>query len=263
MGAPRPPRAPAFALTVPGIGPILRSQAVALGLRTGAVEFDGRADVVPLGVAQHGVLYRLRTAEDLFADVAVLPRRGTATATAAGVDRRALEAGLEYLQRLGGRLERGTFRVVVRVLDERRYNRTTLRDAVTRRLQVLLPAWRPTTSGGEVELWILQTGPTTYRVGLRITCRRRPSRVVERAGALRPAVAAAMVHLAGRRRGVLLDPCCGTGTILEEARAVGWTAIGGDVDTAAIRATAANTGAAVVLLDGRHLPVAADACTRS
>ncbi len=262
MGAPRPPRAPAFALTIPGIGPILRAQAAFLGGRPLRLEFDGRADVVPIGVADRSVLGRLRTAEDVFAEVAVLPRRATAVATAGGLDRRSLESGLDQLVRLGGAIGSRSFRVVTRVLDERAYNRTTLREAVIRRVQALLPAWRAEPDDSAVELWFLQTAPMAYRVGIRIVglgSRSGSGRAVEREGALRPAAAAAMVYLVGLPRGVILDPCCGTGTILEEARAVGWQVIGGDVDHAAVRAASVNTRAPVAVLDGRQLPLADDA----
>lgn len=60
------------------------------------------------------------------------------------------------------------------------------------------------------------------------------------------------------RPGVLLDPCCGTGTILTEA-AAGWSATGGDIDEAAVSGAAVNTGAAVVVLDARRLPFSDDA----
>lgn len=257
MGAPRPPRSPAFALTVPGIGPILHSQALTLGLRPTAVESDGRADVVPLGLADRTALSRLRTAEDLFVEVALLRHRRTGHSTAAGLDPGAVAVALDHLRRLGGRVDRRSFRVVTRVLEERRYNRTTLRDAVIRRLQGILPTWRPAPDAGAVELWVLQVTMTDYRVGLRLggLGRRVTARAVERRGALRPAVAAAMVHLAGPpQRGVLLDPCCGTGTILSEAEAAGWLPAGGDIDVAAARSAVANGCARVAVLDARRLP---------
>jgi SAM-dependent methyltransferase len=262
MGAPRPPRAPAFALTIPGIGPILRAQATFLGVRPLRLEFDGRADVVPFGVADRDALGRLRTAEDVFAEVAVLPRRATAHATAGGLDRQSLESGLDQLVRLGGAVGTRSFRVVTRVLDERKYNRTMLREAVIRRVLALLPTWRAEPDDSAVELWFLQTAPMAYRVGIRVGhlgTRSGSGRAVEREGALRPAAAAAMVQLAELPREALLDPCCGTGTILEEARAVGWQVIGGDIDRAAVHAATANTRAPVAVLDARQLPLADDA----
>jgi tRNA G10 N-methylase Trm11 len=71
-----------------------------------------------------------------------------------------------------------------------------------------------------------------------------------------------MVRLAGAppdRDGgrVLVDPCCGSGTILEEAAAVGWWAMGGDVDGGALDVAAANVdvGAPLARWDARSLPL--------
>ena len=90
----------------------------------------------------------------------------------------------------------------------------------------------------------------------------RAYKVVERAGSLKPSVAAAMlklVHLESGDR--LLDPCCGSGTILIEAGLSGALAEGGDIDTEAIEAARANAQAAGLTLaikewDARALPLA-------
>ena len=61
--------------------------------------------------------------------------------------------------------------------------------------------------------------PGKIVAGLRVSdlrMRQHEGRDIERSGALRPTVAAAMVHLAGKPDGILLDPC-GSGTILAEA----------------------------------------------
>ncbi|MBI1276538.1 MAG: methyltransferase domain-containing protein [Anaerolineaceae bacterium] len=66
-------------------------------------------------------------------------------------------------------------------------------------------------------------------------------KMVERPGALKPTVAAAMLRLvdvqAGQR---LLDPCCGSGTILIEAALMGASVQGGDNDPDAVKATLQN-----------------------
>jgi tRNA G10 N-methylase Trm11 len=69
---------------------------------------------------------------------------------------------------------------------------------------------------------------------------------VERPGALRPTLAAAMVDLAGQPAGVLLDPCCGSGTILAEAVAAGWTATGLDIDPSAVAIARDNVAQATI-----------------
>jgi tRNA G10 N-methylase Trm11 len=85
--------------------------------------------------------------------------------------------------------------------------------------------------------------------------RQHGGRDAERRGALRPTVAAAMVRLAGRTRGALLDPCCGSGTILEEAAARGWQARGSDIDLEALRAARRNARSPLLLADARSLPL--------
>ena len=111
------------------------------------------------------------------------------------------------------------------------------------------------------ELWLIQTDGRTLHVGIRVRAwSRRTNRVVERPGAMRPAVGAARVICAGRPRRVL-DPCRGTGTILTEAAAAGATTlVGGDVDLFALGATSANTAAPNLNLnlDARRLPFADD-----
>ncbi len=66
-------------------------------------------------------------------------------------------------------------------------------------------------------------------------------KMVERPGALKPTVAAAMLRLVDVQPGQrLLDPCCGSGTILIEAALMGASVQGGDNDPEAIKATREN-----------------------
>ena len=90
--------------------------------------------------------------------------------------------------------------------------------------------------------------------------RQRAGREVERPGALRPVLAAAMLRLAGPTRAAVLDPCCGTGTIVREALDQGRRAIGADLDAGALAAARANLPppAALVRADAAALPVASD-----
>ncbi|MGH8776651.1 MAG: TfoX/Sxy family protein [Jiangellaceae bacterium] len=84
--------------------------------------------------------------------------------------------------------------------------------------------------------------------------RQHGRREAERAGALRPTVAAAMIGLAGELSGTLLDPCCGSGTILAEATAAGWSAAGRDIDPEAVETSRLNAAiAAVDVGDARQL----------
>lgn len=260
MAGSRPDRARGFALTVPGIGRLLATEAATAQLGPGPVEFDGRADIVSLRSMSRPHVAALRRAEDVFLAVASVRRVPSPAATAAAIHSEDLRSALRDRAALvGGRPPR-TFRVIVRVRSERDFKRTELRDAVTRRVVAAGPGLRPVADRAEVEVWMLQTTASSFRVGLRLPFGSRAAepRAFERPGALRPAVAAAMIGLAGQARGRLLDPCAGSGTILTEAATAGWRPVGGDIEPGAIVAARANTGAVVLRSDARTLPFAAN-----
>ena len=50
----------------------------------------------------------------------------------------------------------------------------------------------------------------------------------------------AMERLAGNPNGLLLDPCCGSGTILKEALEAGWHVAGRDIDAEAVQTARRN-----------------------
>jgi tRNA (guanine6-N2)-methyltransferase len=104
-------------------------------------------------------------------------------------------------------------------------------------------------------------------VGLRWSARplhRREYRQATVPGALHPPVAAAMAAMCGVRRGVLLDPFCGSGTLVIEAglRAPRLHLVGLDLDPAALSVAGANAsragvGVALLRCDSARPPVAA------
>jgi tRNA G10 N-methylase Trm11 len=68
-----------------------------------------------------------------------------------------------------------------------------------------------------------------------------------------------MVDLAGPPSGLLLDPCCGSGTILSEAMTAGWSVEGVDIDADAVRSAQRNVpGAPVAVGDARSLDLPDD-----
>ena len=152
--------------------------------------------------------------------------------------------------------------MIVRVLQERSFRRTALREAFTDLIQRDCPGWS-FADPAEIEIWVLEYRPGSFVAGVRVSdvrMRQHGGRDDERRGALRPTVAAAMVGLAGKARGVLVDPCCGSGTILGEATSAGWHAVGGDIDPTALRSAIRNVQAPgavpVALADARRLPIA-------
>jgi len=253
-----------FALTMTGLGRLLRDElAGQLGSdAVGDVENDGRSDVVTF-TASPAEAVEIALGEDLFVelgtgDPAAPLRRLVGQLWSAERYDAALPAAAPRLGRLG---PRPGFRVVARVRSERGFLRTDLRDELTRAVLRERPRWRPA-DPAPVELWALQTRSRRVRLGLRLSDRRmrqRGGREVERQGALRPVVAAAMLRLAGPVRGAVLDPCCGSGTIVREALDRGWRAIGADAAADAIAAARANLppGTALVRADAAALPLGA------
>lgn len=239
---------------MPGLGPLLRQElAERLGpASVGDVEHDGRSDVVPFAASPDAEV-ATPLAEDVFVelgtgDAAAPLSRLVGQLWSAGRYDAALATIAPRLGRLG---PRPGFRVVTRLRDERGFQRTELRDALTVAVLRERPRWRPA-DPAPIELWALQTRPRQVRLGVRLSDRRmrqRAGRRVERPGALRPVVAAAMVRLAGAGGGrPLLDPCCGTGTIVAEAMAAGRRAIGADVARDAVKAARENLGPGTALL---------------
>ena len=237
-----------FAATLPGLGPLLRDEAAAWDALEpeGEVGFDGRADLVFFRVRRGArfPLDGLRLAEDVF--VAISDARGGAPARVAAslVTRDGLERALSvraaYVAHLSPAM---TFRVITRVVDESRFKRTELRGAVERAIGADRPRWR-IADPADLEVWAVEYRRARFVSGLRLSDQRLrqrgEGRARERHGALRPVAAAAMVRLAGAVPGRLLDPCCGSGTIVQEALAAGWDARGSDVDQEAVSAARAN-----------------------
>lgn len=224
------------------------------GVRVQDTGRDGRADVV-LCTAEAAALRRVMTArlaEDVLVEVGRTLRSegGQAAWIASRLwrperVRRALAARAGMTRPTG---ERTTFRVVARVLQERSFLRSELRRQLASAVRRQQPQWRPA-DPADVEVWVVEYQPGKIVAGLRVSdarMRQHDGRDIERRGALRPTVAAAMVQLAGQPDGILLDPCCGSGTILAEAARAGWRAEGSDIDPGAIHAARMNARGAVV-----------------
>jgi SAM-dependent methyltransferase len=249
-----------FATAVPGLAP-LAAQALAEvpGTVVGDTGFDGRSDVVVFEGGP-GALGTGLT-EDVFVEVGRTLRADGDNA--AWIARRiwrservgkALSVWAALVRPLAGAM---TFRVVARVLQERSFVRTELRRQLTDAVARERPRWR-FADPAQIEVWIVEYAPGKLLAGLRLSdasMRQHDGRAVEREGALRPTVAAAMVRQAGPPEGALLDPCCGAGTILAEARARGWAPVHGrDIDPGAVAAARANVPDAVVQVgDARRL----------
>lgn len=225
---------------------MLREEIADAGGSTDGITSDGRSDVV--GFEMRGNPPSLATAEDVFVEIDRMQRHTSPDGLASAlVDPSRLERALSvYSSAVRPLRARASFRAIVHILSERDFKRTEMREALTRRVASLRPRWRPA-DPAEMELWCLETS-NGWQLGIRLGKTDRTKRVEERHGALRPSVAAAMVRLAGHT-GSMVDPMCGTGTIILEARAAGWRTAGSDIDPSAIAIARANDAGRTVVAD--------------
>jgi tRNA (guanine6-N2)-methyltransferase len=237
---------------VRGIEELLAAEVRRRGL--GAVEAMGHREVRFAGHAGPAVL-DLATADDVFVLAAEADGIGRARAdldrlcaAAAGAD---LDRVRHVRERCGGPPGARTLDVSASVLGRRAFNRYDIEDAVgavlARRLR--LP-YRSRRGGAGPPVgglgWRVTVIDDRAMLALRVPPRplhRRPYKSASVPGTLHPPLAAAMVQLAEIGTGdVLLDPCCGAGTIpIEAARAgLGARVLGSDADPTAVAASVAN-----------------------
>lgn len=244
-------------LGIPGLAPLVAEE-----LDGSLAGNDGRADVVV--VDRPGRVFDTRLGEDVLVEVTNVATRRPLRSLIAEITpalsgspmEKALSVWAAWRRPLAARM---SFRVVARLLSEDAFLRTELRDALSHEIGRARPAWR-ISDPSDLEVWALEDRPGRLRIGLRLTTvelRNRGGRAEERTAALRPTLAAAMVHVAGEPHGALVDPCCGSGTILSEGSAAGWSPAGGDIDPEAVTAAARNLGAAALWVgDAIRLPIA-------
>lgn len=231
------------------------------------------SELVWVQTSAPGGLVELRICEDVFVEVATLKLTGAAgdlkVLTSALSRDSALGAALRAHSHITGRATpaRTQFRVVVQADDARwrQYRRVDMQSAAESGLMRARPGWKLNPSEAPFEIWLHQAGRTLH-VSLRLTTgvhRARGGRAVERAAALRPTIAAAMVRLSSPQpEDVFLDPMCGSGTILLERALAGrhGLLLGGDIDPAAVKASLANFGprhkpVRIERMDARSLPL--------
>lgn len=244
-----------FVATVPGLAPLTRRE-LGSDVHVTNTGNDSRSDLLLLETPAPQRLLELRTAEDVFTEVGrTLRSEGDRPDWIAkrlwrpNKARRAIRAH-----------QRTTYRVIVRVLQEHSFKRTELRRALTAAIKQHNPQWT-VADPAKLELWAVEYARGRFVLGARLSdvqMRQRGGRDAERTGALRPAVAAAMVRLAGDPDGPFVDPCCGSGTLLSEAAATGWSdVLGLDIDGTAVPVARRNARRAHVEVgDALHMPFA-------
>jgi len=173
--------------------------------------------------ASAGRLAGLRTVEDVFymmgRPLPVASRRDLAKLDRT-VTRTEVLDGLRLKSKLfGSRRRRSpTFTCFVKQDRDREVRRKQIAERVIARVASLFAKWR-NTDPAETELWGFYINQVLH-LGLRLSdegMKYRSRAPQHRRGALRPTIAAALAFLADPKPGSLVvDPMCGTGTILEE-----------------------------------------------
>ncbi|MGH8939547.1 MAG: hypothetical protein ACRDV2_09375 [Actinomycetes bacterium] len=165
-----------FATTLPGLGRLLRQEITAHPDLEPVEEpgNDGRADIVFFRMHRGAQpdFSTLRLAEDVFVTLARTASGPPRRVADSLVTRTDLERGLSVWTRFVRHLNSSmTYRVIARVVDETRFKRTELRDAVTTAVAGQRPRWR-VEDPAELELWVLEYQRGTLVAGLRLSDKR-------------------------------------------------------------------------------------------
>ena len=197
-------------------------------------------------------LLALRTVDDCFLDLATwrnVPHTRAALTMLAELSRGLdLPRAVSAARSLRSISARPSFAVTVNFVGARNYSSDEAKLQIGSAIQDRL-GWvhQLRDDASEVNLRIFIEHETVH-VGLRLAAHPLHERTYKRQhrpGSLRPPVAAAMVALSGLSAGQeMLDPCCGSGTLLVEATHAGARCRGGDLDDAAVTAARENAAAA-------------------
>src|SRR5262245_17701032 len=218
-------------------------------------------------------LTQLGSPDDVFIEVGRIQdvhhtRDGLVT-LAAGVTRLPLIEAVRDLGLIRDIARDFSFDVIASFLGRRNYNRTEIEDTVGQAMAVQLGRRYVQHAASSAKVmdvsWRVHIRDREAIVGLRLASgplHRRPYKLKSGPGSLHPPVAFSMAALADLQPGSLvIDPCCGAGTILIEAQKLQSDAlvIGSDIDVAAIKASRensrrANVAPRLLVADAGRLP---------
>jgi tRNA (guanine6-N2)-methyltransferase len=206
-------------------------------------------------------LCSLRTVDDVFLELATWGDIGRPRSSlqrlrhlAGDLDLHLAKASLAQLRDLRRFPQ---FSLSVNFVGKRNYTSEEIKEVMAKTLEQTHRGWRYQQDDRRADLNIrvfLEQEIAT--VGVRVSKTPLHDRWYQRVhlpGALKPSVAAALVVLAQTTSTTtVLDPCCGSGTILIEAALQGARACGGDLNPAAVAAAQANVAAAGVIVPIFH-----------
>lgn len=198
-------------------------------------------------------LFQLRTVEDVFVlavSIEKVPRTRqvlpqiTEMVSNTAVFQQAIDIAMPHRKQPG----RPSYRAISRLYGSHEIYRKELGEAVERGMKNRYPRWRLLDDHAMLEIWINLLGSRLV-AGIRLTdrtTRHRFNKPMELKAALRPSVAAAMIHLTQPEDDdIFLDPMCGSGTLLMERRYAGAYAqmLAGDIVRDRVWATRQNVEA--------------------
>ncbi len=182
-------------------------------------------------------LARARLVEDFFVEVSrvgQLRNRSDLTSLVASIEPQSLQRMLATMTSFGRRGGR-SYAVFVKQDRDRPLHRKEVSKRLDQEIRLQFPRWRANDPAA-CEFWVFWN--KTASVNLRLTTetfKYRDDAPSERFGSLRPTVAAAVVDALDCRNGSrIVDPMCGSGTLLVEALARGYRADGFDSDPEAV-----------------------------
>lgn len=211
----------------------------------------------------------LRTVDDVFIDVGAWPNVGHTrdvlkkiTHYSSDLD---LQSAYDACAEIRPLPERPTYSVTANFVGKRNYSTDEIKLAVANGVYNTYDwIYSADDSIADLNLRVFIDHELAL-VGVRLAqeaLSKRPYKLAHLPGSLKPPVAAALVRLSEVAPGQsLLDPFCGSGTILVEAALMGAAAQGGDLDAAAVEYACANLREAGLNVpaqrwDARTLPLA-------
>jgi hypothetical protein len=164
-----------FATVLPGLARVVSQGLDGLpGIKVHDFGFDGRSDVILFDAARgsRDEVFDLGMTEDLFVEVGRTLRSGGDRSNwiAGRIWRservqRALSVWADRVRPLSGTM---TFRVIVRVLQERSFLRTDLRRQFTDIVAAERPKWR-VADPAQIEVWVSEYSAGRFVAGLRLS----------------------------------------------------------------------------------------------
>ena len=174
-------------------------------------------------------LLQLRTVEDVFVLGATLDkvprtRQVLPQLTQMVGETAAFQHAIDVAMPIRKQPGRPSYRVISRLYGSHEIYRKELGAAVEKGMKNRYPRWRLLPDHSMLEIWVNLLGSRLV-CGIRLTdrtTRHRFNKPVKLKAALRPSVAAAMIHLSQPADDdIFLDPMCGSGTLLMERRYAG------------------------------------------